>query len=244
MKTATARDRKSTDISRMAAGKRFRKYNGENEKAVRKAETKQDLCIRELTETFTRFTAYTFQMALEDSNLADIQDVELELYNKAVEHVKVLDYSPSDVERFSIILPQVVQELEVRGISTLRHAGPFLSALVNEGNGRAFTLQTEHSDLTIRGLGYANRKDVTIKGDVGIWLGHGMTSGTIHVLGNANGLIGYRMRGGRIFVDGNVTLVGEALEGGEIHIGGEIIELREDVANARIFHKGKLIVDK
>jgi hypothetical protein len=235
--------REETD-PRMGASKRFAGYKKEDKKNLRAVDVSQEPCIKNLTDAFTRFTAYTAGMAVDDSDLSKSWDMELEMYKKAVEHAREVDYSSSDVERFSLILPQITEELEERGVDTKPHIGSFLSALANEGRDTEFTIHTGNFERAIQCLGYANKKDITIIGDVGNWLGYRMTTGTIHVYGNADLLVGYKMRGGRIFVHGNAKIVGEAMMGGEVHVEGEITEIRQRVGNARIYHKGKLVVDK
>jgi hypothetical protein len=94
---------------------------------------------------------------------------------------------------------------------------------------------------------------IIVKGDVGDNLGFRMDGGEIIVEGDADGLVGANMEDGKITVKGNPGKSnGSDMQGGEIHFECEnppdIVE-REYVGDARvvhgkIFHKGKLIVDK
>jgi hypothetical protein len=102
---------------------------------------------------------------------------------------------------------------------------------------------------------------IVLEGDAGNYAGVAMSGGTLEIKGNAGHHVGglwwipnyeagdpvtYKivMKGGRIFVRGNAdTFIGAGMEGGEIHVdgekGGEGI-----VKGGKIYHKGKLIVNK
>ena len=90
--------------------------------------------------------------------------------------------------------------------------------------------------------------EIVVEGDAGqITLIEG---GKIHVKGNV-GILGWDMYGGIIIVDGSVGTIcpedGEedwdGIDGGEVHIKGDIGSMGE-IEHGKIFHKGKLIVDK
>jgi hypothetical protein len=67
---------------------------------------------------------------------------------------------------------------------------------------------------------------------------------SIVVMGNTGDGLGYEMESGYIKVAGNAGKdVGDKMKGGEIHVDGEIGSIG-DVAHGKIYHKGKLIVDK
>jgi hypothetical protein len=93
-------------------------------------------------------------------------------------------------------------------------------------------------------------------------IANSMEGGEIIIKGNVEGDIGYGMIGGRIRIMGDVSLdscetdvIGEGMKGGEIHIEGKVRKSGKvcalgdmnwigNVIHGRIFHKGKLIVDK
>jgi len=112
------------------------------------------------------------------------------------------------------------------------------------------------------------RGTLHVKGDAN-WVGHYMKGGVIHVDGNGRD-VGYSMEGGTIRIKGNAgEEVGKEMTGGKIHIkgnagknvgegmddgqvsdkmpeirvGGEI-ESIGNVISGKIYHHGKLIVDK
>ena len=94
-------------------------------------------------------------------------------------------------------------------------------------------------------------------------IGGKMRGGEIIVRGDAFGDIGPQMEGGKIEIFGTVTrwfvgekenVIGVGMKGGEIHLHGEILpwydkeavygDIRTSVIHGKIFHKGRLIVDK
>ena len=93
-----------------------------------------------------------------------------------------------------------------------------------------------------------------------------MRGGEIIIRGDVAGLVGPKMEGGRIDIFGNVTkealgerslqrAIGGGMKGGEIHLHGGICkarhitedayeDIRTSVIHGRVYHKGKLIIDK
>jgi hypothetical protein len=228
----------------MAARKRFGRYKKEGVKELKRVHVKGDQITRALAEAFGRFLTYTFDKALEDGEKSGSVDIRIEIYAKAVESLKGLDYSSLDVERFCFVLPQIIDGIDAQSMSRY-HTGLFLSAIVNEGRGNTFRINIEQFNPAVESLCYKNQKDVSIKGDVGCHLGYGMLSGTIHIDGSTRALVGYGMCGGRIIVEGKARGAGMRMKGGEIHMHGEMEDLRgSNVTRGKIFHRGKLIIDR
>jgi formylmethanofuran dehydrogenase subunit C len=75
--------------------------------------------------------------------------------------------------------------------------------------------------------------ELVIEGNGGDWLGSGMKGGIIRVKGNAGNDIGRP----------DMSSL-SCMEGGEIHIDGDIGSISDRIGGGRIFHRGKLIVDK
>lgn len=73
-----------------------------------------------------------------------------------------------------------------------------------------------------------------------------MRDGTLVILGDAMDNVGDFMQGGVIRVKGNARRdIGNEMTGGEIHIDGDFQRLNDKlIKHGKIFHKGKLIVDK
>jgi len=73
--------------------------------------------------------------------------------------------------------------------------------------------------------------------------GEGMEGGEIIIKGNVGEKVGEFMKDGIVIIHGNAESVGYKMEGGEIHVEGEIGKIG-NVIHGKIFHRGKLIVDK
>ncbi|NYZ74268.1 hypothetical protein H0O00_03935 [Candidatus Micrarchaeota archaeon] len=86
---------------------------------------------------------------------------------------------------------------------------------------------------------------ITVEGNVGDKVGYCMSDGHITVGGNADHEVGASMGSGTITVGGNVgDNTGYKMVGGEIHLNGGYGGISEGIIHGKIFHKGKLIVDK
>ena len=89
---------------------------------------------------------------------------------------------------------------------------------------------------------------ITVEGHAGHSCGERMKGGAITVKGNACVWCGLNMRGGSITVKGDVgNDCGAGMHSGEIRIEGEIGSIydeSETEIHGKIYHKGKLIVDR
>jgi hypothetical protein len=171
-------------------------------------------------------------------------------------------YGRKDVEGFAAALPGFNGRPPAGDRRWGEFAGHFLSALMELSRSRAFRISTRGLDCLLTDIGYRTAKRIEVLGDVGDYagssmqggslsvtgsagncLGVGMDAGTIEV-GNAGKEAGCGMKGGRIVIthDAGESL-GEDMRGGEIHVHGKIASLG-DVKNGKIFHEGKLVVDR
>jgi formylmethanofuran dehydrogenase subunit C len=165
-----------------------------------------------------------------------------------------------DIEGFSLfVLPNVYQNWDHFN----RKAGFFLSGLINHCKEMDITINTQKIETLIRTLGYRNSRNITVMGNVGSDLGYKMIGGSILVEGNATGIVGCQMKngiitikrnagdsvgpymeGGTIIIEGDArNEVGYGMEGGEIHVLGKIGYIGR-LKHGKIYHKGKLIVNK
>jgi len=86
---------------------------------------------------------------------------------------------------------------------------------------------------------------ISVNGNAGRGVGFRMMGGTLTIKGNAGWWVGCSMRGGIIVVNGNAGHeVGAFMKGGEIHLEGDYERIADDIRGGKIYHKGKLIVDK
>jgi hypothetical protein len=270
----------------LAAGKRFGRYKGESEKAIREADVKAD-------EAMERFRAvFRDVRAVKDSH----ENYPI-VVSRIMEGIEGLDYSAGDVERFSIALGEFVEEDEF----SVR-AGFMLSTLINNGKQSRYTVHTGQTGSDIDYLGFCNTKHIRVIGGVGSDAGYSMEKGSMTIEGDAGDSVGVAMRGGRLTVKGNagdnaggayrfafhynaplpsleytdskssiypgefscrtttqwigmsggiLVIEGNAgedpgwlMNGGEIHVEGDFKRLGRYIKRGKIYHKGKLIVDK
>lgn len=145
-----------------------------------------------------------------------------------------LSYSPKDVEKFCLVLPEFQDESEFP-----YHAGLFLSKLVEHGSSDSYRLSFRHLERPVSLL-TCNGKQLVVDGDVGELAGLSMDSGHLIINGDANSYLGRFLCGGRITVNGNVY--GEAgyrMESGSIRIKGI---LEGDVGSGML--GGHVVIDK
>lgn len=246
-KLATPEIRLSNPGSALAMAKGFRGYKPEEEKAVRKVEVVED-------KTLGQMKAAWGLVSYDGSGFG-------QCYEDALAAVKLLNYSTSDVENFSLALAVAQFQDEERFGGK---AGLFLSALINNGKDTDYIIHTVHLTLPLYRIGYKNTKNIIVNGDAGIIIGSSMEGGSITVNGNAGNRVGNSMKGGTITVKGDagaevgcsmnggiVTVEGNAgeavgnyMKSGEIRIGGEIESISKLMRHGKIYHKGKLLVDK
>jgi hypothetical protein len=263
------------EVPHMAASKRFGRYKDEKEKTVRKASVKEDESLDKLTRIWKRFKRYIYEGPARRRLLRALKEVE---------------YTPDDVTKFSVILSDF-QTDEIpkwfRQTEFGKKVGLMLSALVENGEENDFTISIQNLHIPPDYLGYQNRKNVSIIGDVNSYLGFQMTAGRMIIQGNASTMVGASMEGGEIIVKGNVRQIGGDTEynrrsrggrivvegdvgeictarkgsvivvgghvqsigwetlAGEIHLDGTYDSIKlSSGSRTRIYHKGKLIVDK
>lgn len=95
---------------------------------------------------------------------------------------------------------------------------------------------------TIDYIGYKNRKNIRVNGDVGYHVGWSMESGSIIIDGDTGDETGIDMVGGSITINGNAgNAVGHWMKDGEIHLEGDYKSISDGIKGGKIYHKGKLI---
>ncbi|MDD5171803.1 MAG: hypothetical protein PHF60_02090 [Candidatus ainarchaeum sp.] len=231
--------------SALALVKGFGGYKPMDEQPVRKVVVVEDETLRQLKAVWSR-TGYS-------------EIIFNEYYDKLSTVMIPLSYSASDVERFSIALAEFQE-----GRNFQDNAGVFLSALINNCKDDTFVVHTAQFVEPICFLGYRNMKNIVVDGAVGNQAGTVMSDGTITVQGNAGEHVGSGMTGGTIIVEGNAgdfagwymengviriggnsgDMVCCGMEGGVFHVRGDYERIADDIKHGKIYHKGRLIVDK
>ena len=221
--------RKGTAQAASARGK-FQGYKREKPEIVRAAKV-TDSDIRKMYKAWERFIS-----TLEEGDLGDQKAV----YEKALPVARSLEYSASDVEKFSIAFQEFSGVSPLSGGGAITEIGLFLSALINTGKEKSYRIVTHNLGRYRAGLGYRNEKELTIIGPNAGFLGYGMCDGSITVYGDAD-QPGVSMSGGKIRVEGNVIAAGNMMTGGIIEIFGNVVgSVGSGMRGGEIIIKGNL----
>jgi hypothetical protein len=233
-----ARGKKIVENPVAAAASRFRMFALETEQKTRTASIEEDKTLATLVWKFKEFSGYSFDRAANDSIRTQVNDASLTQLRYALDMLFGVGYAPRDVERFCMTLTEF-QCMEEFG----NHAGLFLSALVENGKGEKHTLALDFLERKVSQIGFMNTKNITIRGDAGFLLGTRMSDGIIELDGKVI-RAGLGQRGGKIVINGIAGgLIGQEMQGGEIHVNGPAFT-PGNINHGKIFHNGKLIVDK
>ena len=85
-------------------------------------------------------------------------------------------------------------------------------------------------------------KTLAIKGDVGDFIGAGLTGGRLMIEGAAGNWCGAGMMQGEILVSGSAGWkTGEWMKAGEIHVEGWIRSVGKNIFGGRIYERGELV---
>jgi formylmethanofuran dehydrogenase subunit C len=190
-------ERERTCVPRLAASKRFGKYNNEKARALREAYIETDETIKRIRGAWESF-GRSFPRSMKENPYDVGFDRESMAYRKAQEAVDGLNCTGEEVERFSIILGTFEGEKDFG-----KRAGFFLSALIEGSPGGSFTIDLSGLENHVHHLAWQNTKDILVRGTVGNALGTFMEKGNIAVLGDAGAEAGMCLRGGTIEVMGN-----------------------------------------
>lgn len=145
------------------------------------------------------------------------EDTPDELYEKAEEEARLMDYMAEDISLLSKDLKEFEKE------EFFACGGFYLSALSNSAQEREIILHVQDIGKKISSLGYKNKKVLAVEGDIGNLGGYKMEGGKMVVKGRAARSVGKEMRGGEILIKGNAGYwVGEGMTGGKITIEGNV----------------------
>ncbi|MFH0737054.1 MAG: hypothetical protein V1827_01160 [Candidatus Micrarchaeota archaeon] len=191
---------------------RFGKYLPEADSPVRRLNIEETKGVNRLLELWKAVESMPYSRGSQDHwSLGRF----ISVYRDFLRHAESLDYSNADVTALSALIhalaPEHLQRLE---------ASAFLTAIIEASKETDHLLVLKNADGDFPFLGYENRKNVTIIGDVDS-TGYEMRSGSITVQG-WGGDVGTHMKGGIIVVDGDCDGIGSQMSGGEVHIKGSV----------------------
>ena len=227
------------EIPQLTASRIFGRYKEETQKTVRKVEVVEDRTLEKLVKIWKKFDRYKNEGPA---------------HRRLLKALEKIDYSAADVGKFAAILSEFDTDEKVKPFRESvfgKKTGLILSALTDKGDRDNFTISLRHLRISPDYLGFQNRKNLIINGDVNYLLGFQMVAGRIIVNGNAGYCVGSDMEGGEIIIKGNVMGIGEhggyrpGFQSGKIVVEGnvgEISTLRNDAVIIVGGHVGNIHV--
>lgn len=164
-------------------------------------------------------------------------------YSAAVKSIRDLQFDQEDIEEFCE---------EMDGSSRIPYmisgpAGIYVSALINHCQEERIVLKPKDHQRMFHFFGYRlpEGKTLVLQGDVGDFIGAGLSGGRLVVEGSTGNWCGAGMTKGEIFVTGYTGQnTGGWMRGGEIRVDGRIRSIGENRYGGRIYEAGKLIIPK
>jgi formylmethanofuran dehydrogenase subunit C len=245
-------------VPHMAASKRFGRYKREHGKVLRQARSSEDR-LKELTDAFRAFITHGGDADKPVESIVEglsYSSEDVERFSLALNEFEGFVKFPDSAGFFlSMLVKEGKEEQYTIHTSHLReiHCIGYMNdkEIMVEGDvgGHLAWEMTGGSILVAGDAGSYIGSDMTggrvvVEGDAGRGVGVNMADGAIIIEGDAADTVGESMKGGEIIVRGNAGRgVGQAMEGGVIHIDGEF-DFVAGVKHGRIYHKGKLIIDR
>ncbi|NYZ74269.1 hypothetical protein H0O00_03940 [Candidatus Micrarchaeota archaeon] len=225
--------RNDADGSALAMAKGFGRYKPEEEKSVREALVSQDPMLEKLKRIYKGLKCNPDR---DRPSPVEAFEPENEFWSLLTAFGRRLNCSDKDVEAFSLALADFQHEKDFP-----MKAGLFLSALINGGKSKTYTLRTNHLEVPPDYIGYKNRKTIVVEGNAGDNVGSTMKEGLITVKGNAGYGVGDWMEGGRIIVEGDVDYnLGVGTKDGTITVKGDAtLEVGAFMRGGRIDIEGR-----
>jgi hypothetical protein len=162
-------------------------------------------------------------------------------YSAAMKSIRELNYDTDDIEEFCA-------ELDSSNKIPYMISGPagiYLSALINNAKEDRIVLRLGEFQRTFHFLGYRlpEGKSLVIHGDVGDFIGAGLSGGHLVVEGSTGNWCGAGMMKGKIVVTEHTGQnTGEWMRGGEIHVDGRIRSVGRTIFGGKIYQRGKLLM--
>lgn len=162
-------------------------------------------------------------------------------YSTAVKSIRDLQYDADDIDEFCA-------ELDSSNKIPYMISGPagiYLSALVNHAREDRIVLRLKDYQRTFHFMGYRlpEGKTLVLQGDVGDFIGAGLSGGRLVVEGSTGNWCGAGMMKGEVLVTEHAGQnTGEWMRGGEIHVDGRIRSVGKTLFGGRIYQRGKLLV--
>lgn len=164
----------------------------------------------------------------------------LKAYSSALQTIQKLDYDVDDIEELCF-------ELDKGGRIPYLISGPsgiYISALCNNAKEEEIHLRLYELKRTFHFLGYRlpEGKTLVLEGDLGEFIGAGLSGGKLIVKGSTGNWAGAGMMDGELCITEHAGQnMGEWMSGGEIHVDGQIRGIGKTIRGGRIYQRDKLI---
>ena len=122
--------------------------------------------------------------------------------------------------------------------------GIYISALCNNLKEDNIRLRLHDLEPTFHFLGYQlpEGKTLVLEGDMGDFIGAGLSGGKLVIEGSTGNWTGVGMMKGELVINGYVGQnTGEWMRGGEIYVNGQIQGFGKRIFNGRIYQRKKLV---
>jgi hypothetical protein len=161
-------------------------------------------------------------------------------YSAALRTVQKIDYDIDDIE-------EVCLELDKESRIPYLISGPagiYISALCNNAKEERMCLRLYELKRTFHFLGYRlpAGKTLILQGNLGDFIGAGLSGGKLIVEGSTGNWAGAGMMDGELHIKENTGRnMAEWMSGGEIHVDGHIGGIGRSIRGGRVYHHGDLI---
>jgi formylmethanofuran dehydrogenase subunit C len=204
--------RRRIEVPDMAARRRFGRYKKEAERGIRDKAV-DDPILGKLEHAFHRLV----------SSCRKQFDDPWRAMPMAESLIAGIEYDAKDITRFSLMLAEIEKGYVARSDEEVfaHLGGLMLSALINHSHEESHLLKLEHLQSGLSWIGYGNRKDIVVEGDVGILLGSEMKDGRITVFGGVGEFAGSCLEDGTIVINGDAEEeAGGGMRGGYLYVKG------------------------
>ena len=161
-------------------------------------------------------------------------------YSSALQTIQDLNYDIDDIEELCLELSKGKKiPYLISG-----PAGVYISALCNNVKEEIIHLRLNDLEQTFHFLGYRlpEEKTLILEGDMGDFIGAGLSGGKLMVKGSAGNWTGVGMMKGEILITGYAGQnTGEWMRGGEIHVDGQIQGIGKRIFDGCIYQRERLV---
>jgi hypothetical protein len=256
--------RRAVPIPVMSARKRFKGYQPEAEKASRKMDIRESEGLEQIRKAWRAFSLYpnvnervNYEAIVEIVKKLQYTKRDIERFNFALGELQHEDgfskkagfflsalMNKAETREFIIVTQFLATPIDCLGMDNEKNIivnGDLKGIVGSDMICGSITVHGNVEDIIGGGM---KSGSIIVHGSADRSIGWEMEGGSITIIGDVGDTVGYAMKGGTVTVHGNAgTEIGEHMEGGDIHINGDIGSIG-NVKGGKIYHIGKLVVDK